>query len=303
MTYKHMNLLNKCTICPRNCNVNRNEGMKGYCSADNNLKIARAALHFWEEPCISGEKGSGTVFFSGCSLKCVFCQNYNISQDSFGKNISIERLAEIFLELQDKNALNINLVTPTHYVPQIINAIEIAKNNNLNIPIIYNSSGYEKAETIKLLDGYIDVYMPDLKYFDNKYSFKYSNAKDYFEFASESINEMVRQVGDVSLDDNGIIKKGVIIRHMLLPGLLFDSKKIIDYIYNSFGNSVYLSLMNQYTPMNKSADYPEINKPISEKYYDSIINYALSLGIENGFIQEQGTVSESFIPPFDLDGV
>lgn len=240
-----MKLLEECRLCPRDCGANRLNGKRGFCGAGDKIRVARAALHYWEEPCISGNIGSGTVFFSHCTLKCVFCQNYNISQCEWGKEITIERLAEIIIELQEKGALNINLVTPTHYVAQIIEAIKIAKSNGLKLPIIYNSSGYEKVETIKLLKGYIDVYLPDMKYFDTKYSSKYSKAKDYFKYAREAIDEMVNQVGEVKFDENGIVQRGVIIRHLMLPGLLFDSKKIIDYIYNTYGDKVYISIMNQ----------------------------------------------------------
>lgn len=260
-----MELLESCKLCPRNCGANRLNGKRGFCGAGDKIRVARAALHYWEEPCISGDIGSGTVFFSHCTLKCVFCQNYNISQCEWGKEIYIERLAEIFIELQEKGALNINLVTPTHYVAQIIEAIKIAKSNGLKLPIIYNSSGYEKVETIKLLKGYIDVYLPDMKYFDTKYSSKYSKAKDYFKYAKEAIDEMVNQVGEVKFDENGIVQSGVIIRHLMLPGLLFDSKKIIDYIYNTYGDKVYISIMNQYTPLDNVKKYPEINKPLNSK--------------------------------------
>lgn len=290
-------------MCPRNCGANRLNDKTGYCGAGKNIRVARAALHYWEEPCISGSIGSGTVFFSYCTLKCVFCQNYNISQCSFGKEITIDRLAEIFLELQGKGALNINLVTPTHYVPQIIEALKIAKKKGLKLPVIYNSSGYEKVETIKLLKGYIDVYLPDMKYFDTKYSMKYSKAKDYFLYAKEAIDEMVNQVGEVKFDKNGIIKKGVIIRHLMLPGLLFDSKKIIDYIHSTYGNKVYISIMNQYTPLEHVKIYPELNRPLNQKHYEALIDYAVSIGVENGFIQEEGTDKESFIPLFNFEGV
>lgn len=290
-------------MCPRNCGVNRLKDKVGYCGAGKNIRVARAALHYWEEPCISGSIGSGTVFFSFCTLKCVFCQNYNISQCSFGKEITIDRLSDIFLELQGKGALNINLVTPTHYVPQIIEALKIAKEKGLKLPIIYNSSGYENVDTIKLLKGYIDVYLPDMKYFDTKYSMKYSKAKDYFLYAKEAIDEMVNQVGEVKFDKNGIIKKGVIIRHLMLPGLLFDSKKIIDHIHSTYGNKVYISIMNQYTPLEHVKIYPELNKPLNQKHYEALIDYAVSIGVENGFIQEEGTDKESFIPLFNYEGV
>lgn len=298
-----MELLESCNMCPRNCGVNRLNDKTGYCGAGKNIRVARAALHYWEEPCISGSIGSGTVFFSYCTLKCVFCQNYNISQCSYGKEITIDRLAEIFLELQEKGALNINLVTPTHYVHQIIEALKIAKGRGLKLPIIYNSSGYEKVETIKLLKGYIDVYLPDMKYFDTKYSIKYSKAKDYFLYAKEAIDEMVNQVGEVEFDKNGIIKKGVIIRHLMLPGLLFDSKKIIDYIHSTYRNKVYISIMNQYTPLEHVKIYPELNRPLNQKHYEALIDYAVSIGVENGFIQEEGTDKESFIPLFNFEGV
>ncbi|MBV1821389.1 radical SAM protein, partial [Bacteroidales bacterium MSK.15.36] len=234
-------MLNQCRLCPRECNVNRLKGEVGYCGASEKLMVSRAALHFWEEPCVSGENGSGTVFFSNCNLKCVFCQNHCISQENLGIEISIERLSEIFLELEENGANNINLVTPTHYVPQIIEALKLSKASGLNIPILYNSNGYDSLDTLKALDGYIDVYLPDLKYYNSKYSLKYSMAKDYFEKASIAIEEMYRQVGKPVFDENGIIKKGVIIRHLMLPGLLFDSKKILDYIHKTFGNNVYIS--------------------------------------------------------------
>ena len=298
-----LELLESCKLCPRNCGANRLKEKRGFCGALDKVKVARAALHYWEEPCISGNIGSGTVFFSHCTLKCVFCQNYNISQCEWGKEITIERLSEIFLELQEKGALNINLVTPTHYVPQIIEALKIAKSKGLKLPIIYNSSGYEKVETIKLLKGYIDVYLPDIKYFDSKYSSKYSKANSYFDLAIEAVKEMVNQVGEVEFDKDGIIKKGVIIRHLMLPGLLFDSKKVIDSIYKNFGDKVYISIMNQYTPLENVENYPELNKSLNSKHYDAIIDYALNIGVKNGFIQEEGTDKESFIPLFNFEGV
>ena len=291
-------MLNQCRLCPRECNVNRLTGEVGYCGASDKLMVSRAALHFWEEPCVSGENGSGTVFFSNCNLKCVFCQNHCISQENLGVEISIERLSEIFLELEGNGANNINLVTPTHYVPQIIEALKLSKANGLKIPILYNSNGYDSLDTLKALDGYIDVYLPDLKYYNSKYSLKYSMAKDYFEKASIAIEEMYRQVGKPVFDENGIIKKGIIIRHLMLPGLLFDSKKILDYIHKTFGNNVYISLMNQYTPMFKASNYPEINRKLNEKHYDAIIDYALDLGIKNAFIQESESSSEEFVPDF-----
>jgi putative pyruvate formate lyase activating enzyme len=295
--------LRNCMLCPRNCSVDRTSNKAGFCKFGSKVTLARVSLHHWEEPCLSGKNGSGTIFFSGCNLKCVFCQNNAISHKGVGMEISIERLSEIFIEQQSNGAHNINLVTPTHFVPQIIEAIKIARSDGLKLPIVYNSSGYENIETIKALKGYIDIYLPDFKYFNDKYSIKYSNAPNYFSIASKAIEEMYNQVGSASFDTDGMMKKGVIIRHLMLPGILFDSKKIIDYIYTTFGDDVYISLMNQYTPVNNLEKYPEINKPLNPKHYESLIDYCLSLGIKNAFIQEEGTVSESFIPEFDLRGV
>lgn len=297
------NQLEECSLCPRECRVNRINGEKGFCKSGENVLLARAALHHWEEPCISGERGSGTVFFSSCTLKCVFCQNYNISTAKVGKEISVFRLAEIFIELQEKGAHNINLVTPTHYVPQIIEALKISKNNGLKIPIVYNSSGYEKVDTIKMLNGYIDIYLPDMKYFKEKYANKYSSAPNYFEIAKESIDEMFKQVGVYRFDENGIMKKGIVIRHLMLPGLLFDSKKIVDYVYNKYKNDVYLSIMNQYTPLENVKDYPEINKKLNSNHYNSLIEYAIEIGVEKAFIQDGDTAEESFIPQFNYEGI
>lgn len=298
-----LELLKECKLCPRNCGVNRLENKLGFCKSGAGIKVARVSLHHWEEPCISGEKGSGTVFFSECNLKCVFCQNHTISHSGVGKEISTERLSEIFNEQQERGASNINLVTPTHFIPQIIEAIKLARNNGLTLPIVYNSNGYENLEAIRALKGYIDIYLPDLKYYDDKYAVKYSHAPNYFKIAAKAIEEMYSQVGKPSFDNEGLMKRGVIIRHLMLPGLLFDSKKVIDYIYNTFGDNVYISLMNQYTPVNNVENYPEINKPLNPKHYESLIDYCISLGIKNAFIQEEGTVSESFIPNFDLRGV
>lgn len=321
----YLDMLNECTLCNRHCKVNRNNNELGFCRASNKVKIARAALHFGEEPPISQGNGSGTVFFSHCNFNCVFCQNHNISQGTIkdvisniddlnvkdstlenlvtGLEVSIERLSEIFLELQEKGANNINLVTPTHYVPQIIEALKIAKNNNLKIPVLYNTNGYDSLDTIKALDGYIDVYLPDFKYFNDKYAIKYSKVNNYSSNAIKVIVEMLNQVGKPKFNAKGNIINGVIIRHLMLPGLLFDSKKVIDCIYNKYGDSVYISLMNQYVPMFKACDYPEINKSLNPKHYEALINYALDLGIENGFIQESGTDSITYVPDFNLEGV
>ncbi|MDV3428593.1 MAG: radical SAM protein [Bacillota bacterium] len=298
-----MKELENCRLCRRNCNVNRLMGETGYCRSGLDIKLAKASLHLWEEPPLSMGKGSGTVFFSNCNFSCVFCQNYKISQEGIGKDISIERLSEIFLNLQQKGANNINLVTPTSYVPQIIEALKISKKEGLTIPIVYNTNSYENTETIKSLRGLIDIYLPDIKYYSDKYAVKYSNAPNYFDTAKNAVFEMFNQVGDTELGPDGKMKKGVIIRHLMLPGLLFDSKKILDFVYNTFKNRVYLSLMNQYTPFYKSSDYKEIDRKISRKSYDALIDYALSIGIEKGFIQEDETQSESFIPDFDLSGI
>lgn len=322
----YLKLLDECTLCYRNCKVNRNANQIGFCKASNKVKIARASLHLWEEPPISQGNGSGTIFFSHCNLKCVFCQNHDISQgieENFsetliddikiqnstfespviGLEISIERLSEVFLELQEKGANNINLVTPTHYVPQIIEALKIAKKHKLVIPILYNTNSYDSIETLKLLKGYIDVYLPDFKYFNDKYAIKYSKANNYTSNAIKAIDEMVGQVGSPQFDSKGNMIKGVIVRHLMLPGLLFDSKKIVDLLCNKYGNSIYISLMNQYVPMFKACNYPEINKILNPKHYNSLINYALENGIKNGFIQDNGANTSDFIPDFNLEGV
>ncbi|MDF2906087.1 MAG: pyruvate formate lyase activator [Herbinix sp.] len=295
--------MKECVLCPRECKVDRSNGNKGYCKVDEEIIVARAALHMWEEPCISGEEGSGTVFFSGCSLGCVYCQNYNIANGFAGKKITVERLSDIFLELQEKRANNINLVTPSHYVPQIINAIILARHKGLSLPILYNSSAYEKVDTIRLLEGYVDIYLPDLKYINSEPARMYSKAEDYFDYASTAIEEMVRQIGCAAFDDRGIMKKGVIVRHLLLPGYLQDSKKIIKYLYDAYGDTIYISIMNQYTPLSGMAAYPSMNRRISEEEYNELIDYAIEIGVENGFIQEDDTASESFIPEFNEEGV
>lgn len=296
-------MLKNCNLCSRNCGAARLSGDMGFCKSSDKVSLARVSLHHWEEPCISGSRGSGTVFFSNCNLKCVFCQNYAISTEGVGREISIKRLSEIFLEQQKKGAHNINLVTPTHYVPQIIDALKLAKDNGLIIPIVYNTNSYENLETLEALKGYIDIYLPDLKYFNDKYAIRYSNAPNYFKVASKAIEKMFSQVGQPMFNEDGLMIKGMIIRHLMLPGLLFDSKKIIDYICNTFGDSVYISLMNQYTPTHNAPKYPEINKTVNPKHYKTLIDYCLSLGITKAFIQDEGTASESFIPDFDLTGI
>lgn len=296
-----MFMYNCCKLCPRSCGVNRNDAIS-FCNNSSKVKIAKAYLHYYEEPCISGNNGSGTIFFSGCNLRCVYCQNKEISHNNFGANVSIERFAQIMIELQNKKANNINLVTPTHFVPSIIEAIKIARKNGLNIPIIYNTSGYESVDTIKLLNGYIDIYLTDFKYFNNDIALKYSKVNNYFESASGAINEMKKQIPNNIYDDNGILKKGIIVRHLILPNNTLDSKNILKYLFNNYGNTIIYSIMNQYTVLEK-LEFDELNRGISDDEYDSVINFACDLGITNAYVQEGGTVSDSFIPQFDLEGV
>ncbi|PHV72072.1 radical SAM protein [Sporanaerobium hydrogeniformans] len=295
--------LKACKLCPRGCGVNRLEGQRGFCGAGDKVKLARAALHHWEEPCLSGERGSGAVFFSYCTLGCVYCQNYEISKEGKGKEVDYKALATIFLNLQEQGAHNINLVTPTHYVPQIKEALYLAKDKGLRLPIVYNTSGYETKETLSMLRGLIDIYLPDFKYFKAEYANKYSHAPHYVSFVKEAIEEMLNQVGKPCFDAEGLMLKGVIVRHLLLPGLLFDSKKIVTYLYTTYGSSLYMSLMNQYTPLKNVEKYKELNRPLNPVHYDFIIEYALELGVEKGFIQEGETALESFIPPFNEEGI
>jgi len=291
-----------CTLCPRNCHVNRLNGTLGFCRAGAAITAARAALHHWEEPCISGTYGSGTVFFTGCSLGCVYCQNYNISRNLAGKEISTERLADIFLELQGQKAHNINLVTPSHYVPSIVKSIRLAREKGLHIPIVYNSSGYESVDTVNMLEGNVDIFLPDFKYCGQNLSKRYSISSDYFEVATKAIAEMVRQTGEAQFSED-IMTRGVIVRHLLLPGGLKDSKKVIKYLYETYGNIIYLSIMNQYTPLEQVKSYPELDRKVTQKEYNELIDYALEIGVENGFIQEGETALESFIPEFDSQGI
>ena len=296
-------LLSDCTLCPRHCHVNRLLGQAGYCG-QTTLKAARASLHMWEEPCISGTAGSGTVFFSGCNLRCIFCQNYHIALGEAGREISTKHLAEIFLSLQAQGANNINLVTPTHFVPQILLALQSAKEHGLTIPIVYNSSGYESTETLRLLEGYVDIYLPDFKYMDPALSLKYSHAQDYFTKAKESLAEMVRQAGSPVFDPaTGLMKRGVIVRHLLLPGHTKDSKKILRYLHTAYGNQIFISIMNQYTPLPQVKELPELNRRVSPAEYERVLDFALRIGIENGFFQEGETASDSFIPEFDERGL
>lgn len=294
-----------CTLCPRECHADRTAGRLGFCGQSDQLMAARAALHFWEEPCLSGTNGSGTVFFSGCNLRCIYCQNHTIAQGQTGKEINIERLSEIFLELQDKKAHNINLVTPTHFVPQIIKALQNAKDNGLTIPVVYNTSGYEKVETLKRLEGLIDIYLPDMKYHNPAISNRFSKADDYFVKAASALDEMLRQTGKPVFvnGEDSLILKGVIVRHLLLPGCEEDSRYLLHYLHQTYKNDIYVSIMNQYTPMPQAASIPSLNRKISSEEYERIVDYAIRIGIENGFIQEGDTASESFIPAFDCKGI
>ena len=292
-----------CRLCPRMCSVDREKGQRGYCGMSEEIYVARAALHMWEEPCLSGESGSGTVFFSGCTLRCVFCQNRMIADGSVGKKISVERLAEIFLELQKKGANNINLVTPTHYAKQIQQSLAISKKAGLCIPIVYNTSGYETVEAIRELEGYVDIYLPDFKYISKELSFRYSKAADYFERASAALKEMVRQRKEAVYGEDGMMKRGVIVRHLMLPGCIEDSKAVIRYLYTKYQDRIVISIMNQYTPLSFQKDMPELNRKVTAKEYEELVDYAISLGVENGFIQEGDTAQESFIPAFDLEGI
>jgi len=288
----------ECKVCPNNCKVNRIDGKIGMCKASDKINVALASLHYFEEPCISGEKGSGTVFFSNCNLKCKFCQNYKISWEGRGKEITVEELANTFLDLQGQGANNINLVTPTIYVYQIIEAIKMAKNKGLNIPIIYNSNGYESLETLKSLEGYIDVYLPDLKYFDDDIAFKYSGVKEYFNHATEAIKEMYRQVGSPELNENEIIQKGLIIRHLVLPNNIENSKKILKWIKDNIDKRVYVSIMAQYFPCYKAKDIEELNRKLTKEEYEEIENFVYDLNIENGYMQELGEHEEEYVPNF-----
>lgn len=321
-----------CEICPRNCKVDRTAGKAGYCGCDDKIYLARAALHMWEEPCISGEAGSGTIFFSGCSLKCVFCQNGEISGTGngvekragadanicpgVGREVSPDRLAQICLELQDKGANNINFVTPTHYIPYVAQVLRklrgpgwecSGERRRLHIPVVYNTGGYEKVEMLQLLDGIVDIYLPDMKYMDSALSLRYSMAKDYPETAKAAIGEMYRQVGKPVFDEKtGLMKRGVMVRHLCLPSCKKDSKAVIKYLYDTYKDNIYMSIMSQYTPMNylvSSGKYPELNRPLEPSVYDEIVDYAIELGVENAFIQEGDPVGESFIPGFDFEGV
>lgn len=291
-----------CRLCPRKCGINRYE-TTGFCGMGAEIKAAKATLHQWEEPCISCENGAGTVFFSGCSLRCVYCQNTKISAEGFGEIITAERLGDIFLELQDRGAENIELVTPTHFLPQIISALDRMK-HRLEIPVVYNCGGYELTETIKRLDGYIDVYLPDIKYFSSEISAKYSKAADYFEYTSAAVMEMINQVGKLQYSENGKLMKGTVIRHLVLPNCRHDSMKIMDWIAeNTPSDSRLVSIMSQYTPFDFiSEDYPELKRRVTKMEYNSVVRYAENLGIK-GFTQDISSAREEYLPIFDLAGI
>ena len=300
---KNMNKYENCLLCPRKCGINRRTGQTGVCGVSSEIKVARAALHYWEEPCISGKRGSGAVFFSGCSLHCVFCQNREISDGKEGKVISKERLSDIFMELAGKGANNINLVTPGQYIPDIVWAVNDAKSRGMKLPIIYNTSGYENVTELKLLEGIVDVYLPDFKYMDSTLSAMYSRAKDYPSVAKQALSEMVRQQPDVVIDDaTGLIQKGVIVRQLLLPGHVNDAKAVLKYLYDTYHDHVYISMMSQFTPI-ELKDYPEINRTVTRREYERLIDYAIKIGITNAFIQEGNVAKDSFIPAFDGEGV
>lgn len=292
--------LTKCEICPHRCGINREKKEIGRCKSNDNIKIALYSLHKFEEPCISGKNGSGTVFFSNCTLNCIYCQNYEISQLGKGKEISIEELANIFMEQQKNNAENINLVTPTSYVLQIIEAIKIAKKNGLNIPIIYNTNGYERVETLKLLEGYIDVYLPDFKYFDDKIGKKYSKIDNYFEVCAKAIKEMYRQVGEPNFDEKDMIKKGLMIRHLVLPNNIENSKKVLRWLKENISENVYINVMAQYFPTYLAKNDKKLNRKLTKKEYEEIEEYVYKLDIKNGYIQELGEHEEEYVPKWDI---
>lgn len=293
--------LKKCEICPHKCNINRYEGKIGRCKANDKVKVALYSTHNFEEPCISGEKGSGTVFFSNCNLNCIYCQNYEISQLGKGKEITIERLAEIFLIQQEKGVENINLVTPTSYVPQIIEAIRIARNKGLKLPIVYNTNSYENVETLQMLEGYIDVYLPDLKYVENELGKKYSKIDNYFEVATKAIQEMIRQAGTPKLNENGIMLSGVMVRHLVLPNHIENSKKVLKWIKENLPKDIYVSVMAQYFPTYKAKEYKKLNRKLTKEEWEKIENHIEELGIENGYVQELGDYEEEYVPKWEIE--
>lgn len=293
--------LEKCEICPHKCKVNRNQNQVGRCKSKDTVKIALYSTHNFEEPCISGEKGSGTVFFSNCNMNCIYCQNYEISQQGKGKEITVEQLADIFIKQQEKNVENINLVTPTSYAMQIIEAIKIAKKNGLKIPIVYNTNGYEDIETIKKLEGYIDIYLPDLKYYYNELGEKYSKVKNYFEISTQAIKEMYKQVGAPKLNENGIMQKGVMIRHLVLPNNIENSKKVLRWIKENLDENIFVSVMAQYFPTYMAKNVDNLNRKLTLQEYEEIENYLFSLDLNNGYTQELGEHEEEYVPNWDFE--
>ncbi len=291
----------KCNLCPRECNKERNEET-GFCRVGDEFVLSRAALHLWEEPCITGEKGSGTIFFAGCNLNCIYCQNYDISKECFGKKTDEGRLLEIMFSLKEQGAANINLVTPSHFAKRLIPVIKRAKDENIGIPFVYNTSAYEKVDALRELEGLIDIYMPDFKYMSGDLAFEYSNARDYPSVAKKAIDEMVRQKGKIKWE-NDLMKEGVLIRHLLLPGALEDSKRVMEYLYNRYGEKVYFSIMSQYTPTKNVKNHPLLRNKVTEDDYNELIDFCLDMGMENAFTQEGESASESFIPPFTLEGI
>ncbi len=292
------NELSECRLCPRNCGGNRLLGEKGYCKEDARIFIGRIAPHYWEEPCISGEKGSGAVFFAGCNMGCVFCQNKELSRGKKGKEYTVEELVVACLQLQEQGCHNINLVTPSHYVIQVVEVIKMAKEQGLTIPIVYNTSGYETVESLRRLEGLVDIYLPDFKYMDNLLAKKYSQAENYPEVARAAMEEMIRQQ-PTPIFEGELLKRGVVVRHLVLPGALSNSKQVIKYLYENFGKQIYISIMNQYTPYGKIEKFPELQRKLTEEEYDEVVDYAINLGVEQGFIQEGDTAEESFIPEFE----
>ena len=292
-----------CRLCPRECGADRTHGELGYCGMPMELHVARAALHAWEEPCISGEEGSGAVFFSGCTLRCVFCQNYQIAAGMAGKKISPERLSEIFLELQGQGANNINLVTAGHFLPLVVSALDGAKNQGLTIPVVYNTGGYEKVDTLRRLEGLVDVWLPDYKYESSRLSEKYSHSADYPKQVKEALREMVRQAKEAVFDSRGMMKRGVIVRHLVLPGCVYDSKDVLDYLYDTWGDRIWVSILSQYTPLPHVKSYWEMNRKITKEEYGEVVDYACFLGMRQVYIQEGECAEESFIPSFDDSGV
>ena len=298
-----MNFFENCTLCPRKCGVNRVRGEVGFCGETSKIKAARAALHHWEEPCISGKNGSGTVFFSGCNLGCIFCQNHEISRGQAGKEVSLERLFDIFFELKEKGAENINLVTPTPFLPTILDVVKKARKENIGIPFILNCGGYESVEMLKRAEGLIDVYLPDFKYISPDLAEEYSKARNYPEVAKEALAEMVRQQPECVFAEDGMIVKGVIVRHLILPGCVKDSKDVLSYLHRTYKDQIYISIMNQFTPVRHISAFPKLNRPVTTREYERVLEHAIVIGIEQAFVQEGETAKESFIPAFQNEGI